>query len=52
MILELTTMDKICTKRVTDVWQTMISTTLREKDRQFTSLEDYVAFRIIDTGAP
>ena len=28
-----------------------MSTTVRDKNREFTSLEEYVDFRIIDTGA-
>jgi hypothetical protein len=30
----------------------MISTTLRDKDKQFASLDGYVDFRIVDTKAP
>jgi hypothetical protein len=52
MVLELTTTDKKCAERVMDVWKTMISTTLRDKEKHFSSLEEYVDFRIVDTGAP
>jgi hypothetical protein len=52
MILNLTKFDAACTQRVMDVWKTMISTTLREKDKSFSTLEEYVDFRIVDTGAP
>lgn len=52
MMTQLTATDKACAQRVKRVWQEMLSTTLRDKDRQFMSLEDYVDFRIIDTGAP
>lgn len=49
---QLASTDKACTERVERVWQEMISTTLRDKDKQFTSLDEYVDFRIVDTGAP
>ena len=52
MILGLTRTDKACTERVMNVWKTMISMTLRDKDKQFSTLEHYVDFRIVDTGAP
>jgi len=49
---QLTSTDKVCTQRVKHVWTEMLTTTLRDKDREFASLEDYVDFRIVDTGAP
>jgi hypothetical protein len=49
---QLTSMDKVCTERIKHVWKEMVSTTLQHKDKQFASLEEYVDFRIIDTGAP
>jgi hypothetical protein len=52
MILELTSIDKACSERILNVWKTMISTTLRDKEKEFQSLEEYVDFRIVDTGAP
>jgi len=52
MALKLELTDKKCAERVMRVWKEMISTTLRDKDREFRSLEEYVEFRIIDTGAP
>jgi hypothetical protein len=52
MILKLTSTDKECAERVLKIWKTMISTTLRDKDKKFRSIEEYVDFRIIDTGAP
>jgi hypothetical protein len=52
MVLKLRIMDEVCTERVMDVWKTMISTTLRGKNKEFSSLEEYVDFRIVDTGAP
>ena len=52
MMLQLKSTDKVCTERVAKVWEEMLSTTVEQKDRPFSSLEDYVDFRIIDTGAP
>jgi hypothetical protein len=45
-------MDDSCTERVKRVWKEMITTTLQDKDKCFTTLEEYVNFRMIDTGAP
>jgi ophiobolin F synthase len=52
IMTQLTSIDKVCTQRVKDVWQEMLTTTLRDKDREFTSLEEYVDFRIVDGGTP
>jgi hypothetical protein len=52
MILELTKTDGACVSRVMDVWKTMIATTLRDQTTDFSSLEEYVEYRIVDTGAP
>jgi hypothetical protein len=52
MMTQLESTDKACTERIKYVWHEMLSTTLRDKDKQFASLEEYVDFRIIDTGAP
>jgi hypothetical protein len=52
MMLALTSADKACAERVMDVWKTMLSTTLKDKSKDFGSLEEYLDFRIIDTGAP
>ncbi|RMZ70974.1 fusicoccadiene synthase [Pyrenophora seminiperda CCB06] len=52
MMMQLASMDKACTERVKRVWQEMITTTLSDKDKQFASLDEYVDFRIVDTGAP
>jgi hypothetical protein len=30
----------------------MLSTTLRDKAKDFSDLDEYIDFRIIDTGAP
>jgi hypothetical protein len=52
MMLGLTSTDEACAERVMDVWKTMLSTTLKDKSKEFTTLEEYLDFRIIDTGAP
>ncbi|KAG2026212.1 hypothetical protein GB937_001719 [Aspergillus fischeri] len=53
MIMELLSIDKLCAEVVIDAWKTMISTTaMLDKTRPFSSLEEYVDYRIIDTGAP
>jgi hypothetical protein len=52
MMTQLASIDKACTERVKNVWKEMITTTLRDKDKWFTDLEEYVNFRMIDTGAP
>jgi hypothetical protein len=52
MMTQLAMTDKACTERIKFVWQEMLSTTLRDKDKNFDSLEQYVDFRIVDTGAP
>ncbi|KAL3474415.1 isoprenoid synthase domain-containing protein [Aspergillus californicus] len=53
MLLELLAIDPPCAEIVIDSWKTMISTTAKQdKTRPFETLEAYVDFRIIDTGAP
>jgi len=52
MIHELMSIDSACAKRVVDAWKTMASTTTRDKSKDFQSIDEYVDFRIIDTGAP
>ncbi|KAK4120553.1 terpenoid synthase [Parathielavia appendiculata] len=52
MMYQLNATDKVCAARVMDAWKTMLSTTLRGKDKGFSNLEEYLDFRIIDTGAP
>jgi hypothetical protein len=52
MVYHLTKTDKKCTERVMRVWKEMIATTVRDQDKNFRSLEEYVDFRIVDTGAP
>ncbi|RLL95672.1 hypothetical protein CFD26_101005 [Aspergillus turcosus] len=53
MIMELLSVDGPCAEVVIDAWKTMIATTAKlDKTRPFSNLEDYVDYRIIDTGAP
>lgn len=52
MTLGLFSADRPCAARVLRTWHTMLSTTLRDKDKDFTTLDEYLDFRIIDTGAP
>ncbi|KAK1780886.1 hypothetical protein QBC45DRAFT_390942 [Copromyces sp. CBS 386.78] len=36
-----------------DVWQQMLETTVKDKSKSFSNLgEEYLDFRVIDTGAP
>jgi hypothetical protein len=51
-MIQLASIDHACTERVKSVWKEMIDTTLRDKNKCFTHLEEYVNFRMIDTGAP
>lgn len=53
IILELLRTEKECAERVLDAWKTMVVTTNEQKeDKPFDNIEDYVQFRIVDTGAP
>lgn len=53
MLLELLSVDTHCAEVVIDAWKTMIDTTAKQdKTRTFSDLEEYVDYRIIDTGAP
>ncbi|PYI01416.1 geranylgeranyl pyrophosphate synthase [Aspergillus sclerotiicarbonarius CBS 121057] len=53
MLLELLSIDPQCGEVVLDAWKTMIDTTAKQdKTRTFNSLQEYVDYRIIDTGAP
>jgi hypothetical protein len=47
---QLNATDKICAARVMDTWKTMLSTTLRDKEKDFVDLEEYLDFRTIDAG--
>jgi hypothetical protein len=52
MVVQLTSTDSECAERVMRVWETMLSTTLKDKTSEFNTLEEYLDFRIVDTGAP
>lgn len=52
MMLQLLRTDKTCAQRVMSVWKTMLSTTLKHKSDTFSNLEEYLDYRITDTGAP
>lgn len=52
MAVQLASMDSECAERVMRVWKTMLSTTLEDKSNNFNTLEEYLDFRIVDTGAP
>ncbi|OBS27869.1 hypothetical protein FPOA_01811 [Fusarium poae] len=44
--------DEVCAKRIAKAWKDAIDTTIRDKRIDFQSVEDYLEFRMIDTGAP
>ncbi|KAE8369819.1 isoprenoid synthase domain-containing protein [Aspergillus caelatus] len=53
MMLELLSIDPVCAEVVLDAWKTMIATTAKhDKAKPFSNMEEYVDYRIIDTGAP
>ena len=53
MLLELLSIDKPCADVVIGAWKEMVATTAHhEKTSLFENIEDYVDYRIIDTGAP
>lgn len=53
MLLDLLSIDTACAEVVIDSWKTMINTTAeQDKTRAFENLEEYVDYRIVDTGAP
>lgn len=52
MFYQLMEIDKACADRVKRVWKEMLETTKCDQGKKFTSLEEYVDFRIVDTGAP
>ncbi|CAG8256281.1 unnamed protein product [Penicillium nalgiovense] len=53
MLLELLSIDKPCAEVVIQSWKEMVATTAsRDKCNIFDNIEDYVEYRIIDTGAP
>jgi hypothetical protein len=52
MMVQLMRTDAVCAKRVMDVWRTMLLTTLKYKSDRFECLDQYLDYRITDTGAP
>jgi hypothetical protein len=44
--------DETCAKRIAKVWKEMIATTIKDKSVSFNSIEEYLEFRMVDTGAP
>ncbi|GLB12133.1 terpene cyclase [Aspergillus tubingensis] len=53
MLLDLLSIDAACAEVVIESWKTMINTTAKQdKTRAFRNLEEYVDYRIVDTGAP
>jgi len=53
MLLELLAIDKPCAEVVIRSWKEMVATTAsRDKSCIFNNIEEYVEYRIIDTGAP
>lgn len=53
MLLDLLSIDPACAEVVIDSWKTMINTTAKQdKTRACSNLEEYVDYRIVDTGAP
>ncbi|KAK4185022.1 isoprenoid synthase domain-containing protein [Podospora australis] len=52
MMLQLMSTDKVCAAWVLNVWKAMLATTLKDKAKDLSNLEEYLDFRIVDTGAP
>ncbi|KAJ5566731.1 uncharacterized protein N7459_010113 [Penicillium hispanicum] len=53
MLLELLSVDATCANVVIEAWKEMVETTAtHDKTCIFDNIEDYVDYRIIDTGAP
>jgi hypothetical protein len=53
MALNLTKADKVCADKVLKIWENMATTTAqRDRTELFKGLEEYIDYRIIDTGAP
>ncbi|KAH7123605.1 isoprenoid synthase domain-containing protein [Dendryphion nanum] len=48
---QLNAINSVGTRRVERVWKEMVATTMREQDKCFGSLKEYVDFRIVDAGA-
>ncbi|KAK4198536.1 isoprenoid synthase domain-containing protein [Triangularia verruculosa] len=51
-IQQLLRTDKPCAERIINTWKTMLATTLKQKSTSFSNLDEYLTFRIVDTGAP
>jgi hypothetical protein len=47
-----TSIDSACTERVKRKLKEALAMTLRDKNKHFDSLERYLEFRIVDSGAP
>lgn len=45
-------LDKACSDRIMRVWKEMLSTTVRDQNKNLSSLEEHIAFRIVETWAP
>lgn len=52
-MLEMLSIDPECANVAIDAWRVMVDTTAkRDKTIPFTNMEDYIDYRIVDTGAP
>ncbi|KAK4119290.1 terpenoid synthase [Parathielavia appendiculata] len=51
MIWELNATDKVCAAKIMDTWKTFLSTTIRDKEKDFADLEEYLDFRNVDCAA-
>ncbi|KAF5246881.1 hypothetical protein FAUST_1066 [Fusarium austroamericanum] len=51
-ISRLLQVDEVCAKRIAKTWKNAIETTTKDKNVDFQSIENYLEFRMIDTGAP
>ncbi|KAK5938994.1 hypothetical protein PMZ80_008301 [Knufia obscura] len=53
MVLGLMSIDPACAEVCVEAWKTMVDTTSgRDKNEAFTNMDDYLEYRIVDTGAP
>lgn len=53
IILDLYDIDRPCGQRIIDMWKKGMSTTRQLKLRRpYTTLDEYIPFRSLDTGAP
>jgi hypothetical protein len=51
IMFRLASIDKACTERVLGAWKIMVSTTLRHQGKDFSNMDEYMAFRVVDVGA-